>query len=91
MTVLESPRALDEGTITTNTESPEGRLKTLDLRAEILIDQDSEWEEAEDIRPAGEIIEGKREGMKVDTISVAGAGDDEEIATITKKKHPHAE
>ncbi|RWW39783.1 hypothetical protein BHE74_00054851 [Ensete ventricosum] len=74
-------------TTATDTESPEGRLKTLDLWAKILTDRDSEWEEVKDIRPARETIGGKREGMKVNNIGIAGTRDDEETTAIAGKKH----
>ncbi|RWV77862.1 hypothetical protein GW17_00061253 [Ensete ventricosum] len=87
LAVPKSPRALDDRMTATDTESPEGRLKTLDLWAEILTDWDSEWEEAKDIRPARETIRGKREGMKVNNVGIAGTGDDEETAPTVGKKH----
>ncbi|RWW14684.1 hypothetical protein GW17_00021522 [Ensete ventricosum] len=83
-TVPKSPGALDDGTTATDTESPEGRLKTLDLWAKISTDQDSEWEEAEDMRPAREIVGGKREGMKLNSVGVAGAGDDKKITATAE-------
>ncbi|RZR87595.1 hypothetical protein BHM03_00015035 [Ensete ventricosum] len=54
--IPELPGALDDGTIAIDIEAPEGQLRTLDLWAEILINRDSEWEEAEDIRPTRETI-----------------------------------
>ncbi|RZR74052.1 hypothetical protein BHM03_00031502 [Ensete ventricosum] len=46
---ISGPGVARNRTIATNTVSPEGRLKTLDLWAKISTDRDSEWEEAEDI------------------------------------------
>ncbi|RRT82536.1 hypothetical protein B296_00014990 [Ensete ventricosum] len=87
LTVPKSSRALDDRTTATDTESPEGRLKTIDLWAEILTDRDSEWEEAKDIRPARETIGGKREGMKVNNVGIADTRDDKETAATAGKKH----
>ncbi|RZR86862.1 hypothetical protein BHM03_00014147 [Ensete ventricosum] len=81
-TVPELPETSDDEMITTDTESPKGRLKSLDLWVKISTERDSKWEEAEDIRPAREIVRGEKGGDEQQQVSTRLASE-----TMRNKQH----